>query len=508
MRNILLLFFCIQIWVVSQGQSPVYFNKILSSITGTSTIRTVVEADSGFLLVVDNILPGQSIGHQQFLLINNIGVIIDSVSFPDNYKFTAVFPGNTALRTNSGKYLVATSRIDTSNAGYCVLVCLDNNLDTLWTRTFTHPDTVAATQPGAYVFFIQTCIRQTWDGGFIITGNYSKDCDQNQMRSYLLKTDSMGVMEWIKKYNNIGMLFNIEITHDSGFVFADRLTGFKLTKTNPMGEILWQVKPNNDGHLGMTAIGLTSDSCVILASPHHYNTIAGNSLFGIDICKINISDQSVLWNKKYNLYRSFECLTLHQSFTLQVLPDDHIVIGGTSKVYDPKIWATSEYKGVMMKLSPNGDSLWARYYGYGPFNHGCQFEHMIPTADAGFLAVGFYYPLAPSRPWLVKMDSLGCDTPGCHLISIEERVLSREEPEVFPNPFRDLINIVLPEWFLGGKLVMYDVQGRRAVEVEVPASYGQQRFTMQTGHLKPGMYLVEVTGQNGKVWRKKVVKSN
>jgi hypothetical protein len=506
MRVILFIFFFIHIWFVSDGQSPVYFNKLLSSISGTSAIASAVVSDTNYFLVIDNIAPGQNNQHTMYILVNTHGEIVDSAMYPGLYKHSMVAPGNTALRTNSGKYLVATSRIDTNNFLNPHLFCLDPNLDTLWTRTFTHPDTLAATQPGAYVYNMHTAIRQTWDGGFIITGNYSRNCDQNQMRSYLLKTDSMGVMEWIKKYNDVGKLFDIQITYDSGFVFKNGLVGYNITKTNSIGEIQWQVKPNNDGHLAVAAIGLTSDSCVILASPHVYEWVNGNPRFGMDVSKVKLTDQSVLWNKKNNLYLSFECFTLHQNFTLQVLPDDHIVIGGTSRVLDPNISGFPEYKGVMMKLTPDGDSLWARYYGYGSFHHGCQFEHMIPTHDGGFLAVGFYYPMAPSRPWLVKMDSLGCDTPGCHLIGIEERVLSMPELEVFPNPFSEQMHLVLPEGFSGGKLVLFDVQGRRAMETEVPANWGQQNFSLETGHLKPGIYLLELTDRDGRVWRRKAVK--
>lgn len=503
------LFLFYILWLLTgfaaNGQSTEYFNKILSSVPGTSTISTVVKADSGYLLVVDNILPGQTTGHNQFLMINNNGVIIDSISFPDNkYRYTNAFPGNTALRTKSGKYLVATSRIDTSNAGYCVLICLDNNLDTLWTRTFPHPDTFAAAQPGAYVYNVHTSIRQTWDGGFIITGNYSKDCDPNQMRSYLLKTDSMGVMEWIKKYNDVQRIFAIKIAPDSGYFFPTAYNGHLcVIKTDTVGNIQWNVKVNSNTNPSFPMdLAILDDSNLVVVSSFWYDL--NLYLSAVTVTKVNFISLVKVWEKNYYLFRNFKCHSLHQTVTIHALPDASIVLASTSTVYE--FIAPAEYKGVMMKLTPNGDSLWARYYGYGPFNHACQFDYMIPTADGGFLAVGFYYPNGPSRPWLVKTDSMGCATPGCHSIGIEERVLSKEGLEVFPNPFSDAMHVVLPEGFLGGKLVMFDIQGRRTIESSVPESYEQQNFTVQTGHLKPGMYLLDVEGKDGRVWRRKVVK--
>ena len=136
---------------------------------------------------------------------------------------------------------------------------------------------------------------------------------------------------------------------------------------------------------------------------------------------------------------------------------------------------------------------------------------MILTDDGGFLAVGYYYPFPPpagtgSRPWIVKMDSLGCDTPSCHLIGIEERVLSKQEIEIFPNPFSEIMHVVLPEGYSGGKLVMYDVQGKKAMESEVPANWGQQNFTLEANLMKPGIYMLELTDRDGRVWRRKAVK--
>jgi hypothetical protein len=509
MKKLLFLWILSVMDLITIGQGTEYFNKILSSVPGTSTIRTIVKADSGYFLELDNILPGQTIGHNQFMMINTQGVIIDSVSYPDNYKFTAVFPGNTALRTNSGKYLVATSRIDNANAGYCVLVCMDANLDTLWTRTFTHPDTLAAAQPGAYVYLVQTAIRQTWDGGFIIAGNYSKNCNQNQMRSYLLKTDSMGVMQWIKKYDNVPSVFALRVAPDSGYIFPTVFNGYlSVVKTDPLGNIQWNVKVNSNSNPSFPMdLAFQDDTNLVVVSSYWFDLVYNKR--AITVARVNCITQTKVFEKNYYLYHNYKCHSLHQSVTLETLKDKSFVVASTSQLANP--FSDNPHKGVMMKLTPNGDSVWARYYSYGAFTDFGQFERMILTDDGGFLAVGYYLPYPPpagtgSRPWIVKMDSLGCDTPGCHLISIEERVLSMKELEMFPNPFSDIMHVVLPEEFFGGMLVMYDVQGRRAVEIIVPEGYAQESFTVQTGHLTPGVYLVELTGKDERVWRRKAVR--
>ncbi len=480
------------------GQSPVYFNKILSSIPGISTISTVVEADSGYLLVIDNIAPGQNNQHTIFLLANTNGEVVDSSMFPGSYKHSMVFPGNSAIRTTSGNFIVSTSRIGVDYHDYGYLMCLDQNLDTLWTRTFTHPDTHCIYLPGARVFNIITAIRQTWDGGFIIAGNYSKDCIQGNTRSYLLKTDSLGVMEWISKYNSIQRISSVITSPDSGYFFPAYYNGqMSLIKTGPLGSIQWSVKINSNTNPSFpTDLAIQDDSNIVVVSGFWYDLTWNWS--AVTVAKVNYIQSSKVWEKNYYLYRNFKCISLHQTASMHTLPDASIVIGGTSVVYDPAVSGKSEHKGVMLKLSPDGDSLWARYYGYGPFQHGCQFEHMISTADGGFLAVGFYYPNAPSRPWLVKMDSLGCDTPGCHLVGIEE-LSARQHGDMtlYPNPFSHELNIVLPNGPAGATATLYDMQGRMLYQSRIPEFLHTEHYTLQTHDLPPGVYILQLVTKEG-----------
>jgi hypothetical protein len=509
MKKILLLWILSGVYLATNGQGSEYFNKILQSFPGSSSISTVVPTDSNYLLVIDNVLPGQP-QNTIYLLVNKFGNILDSSQFTDNYKYSFVYPGATGLKTNAGDFIIATNQNDQNNFLNPHLFCLDGNLDTVWSMRFTHPDT-AAVQPSAYVVNVHTAIRQTWDGGFIIAGNYSKNCNQNQMRSYLLKTDSMGVMEWIKKYDNVPSVFALRVAPDSGYIFPTSYNGYlSVVKTDPLGNIQWSVKVNSNSNPSYPMdLAFQDDTNLVVVSSYWYDLVY--NIRAITVAKVNCITHTKVFEKNHYLYTDFRCHSLHQNVTLEVLKDKSFVVASTAQVYNPLHSPASEYKGVMMKLTPNGDSVWARHYSYGAFTDVGQFERMILTDDGGFLAVGYYYPIPPpagtgSRPWIVKMDSLGCDTPGCHLISIEERVVSIEELEVFPNPFSEQMHVVLPEGYSGGKLVMYDVQGKKTMETEVPAHWGQQNFALETNLMKPGIYMLELTDRDGRVWRRKAVK--
>jgi hypothetical protein len=507
MKNIIFIWILSGVYLATNGQGSEYFNKMLQSFPGSSSISTVVPTDSNYLLVIDNVLPGQP-QNTIYLLVNKFGNILDSAQFTDNYKYSFVYPGATGLKSNAGDFIIATNRNDQNNFLNPHLFCLDGNLDTFWSMRFTHPDT-AAVQPGAYVVNVHTVIRQTWDGGFIIAGNYSKNCNQNQMRSYLLKTDSMGVMEWIKKYDNVPSVFALRVAPDSGYIFPTSYNGYlSVVKTDPLGNIQWNVKINSNSNPSYPMdLAFQDDTNLVVVSSYWFDLVYNKR--AITVARVNCITQTKVFEKNYYLYHNYKCHSLHQSVTLETLKDKSFVIASTSQLANP--FSDNPHKGVMMKLTPNGDSVWARYYSYGAFTDVGQFERMILTDDGGFLAVGYYYPIPPpagtgSRPWIVKMDSLGCDTPGCHLIGISELEIRNEKLEIFPNPFGAEMQVELPEEFGGGMLVMYDMQGRRVVEADAPAGYAQGSFTVQTGHLMPGVYLVEIAGKDGRVWRRKAVK--
>ncbi|NRA48485.1 MAG: T9SS type A sorting domain-containing protein [Phaeodactylibacter sp.] len=105
----------------------------------------------------------------------------------------------------------------------------------------------------------------------------------------------------------------------------------------------------------------------------------------------------------------------------------------------------------LMKASPQGDSLWIRYFTL--FDE----EPLAPepmdlkaTPDGGYIVCGAIDPpddgdVHPLRyGWLLKLDEHGCLVPGCHLpnSTTQEHDL-QPQLALFPNPARDFINFEL-----------------------------------------------------------------
>jgi len=105
----------------------------------------------------------------------------------------------------------------------------------------------------------------------------------------------------------------------------------------------------------------------------------------------------------------------------------------------------------LMKVSPQGDSLWVRYFTL--FDE----EPLAPepmdlkaTPDGGYIVCGAIDPpddggVHPLRyGWLLKLDEYGCLVPGCHLSTgTEEEAAPRPALALYPNPARDFLNFEL-----------------------------------------------------------------
>lgn len=118
-----------------------------------------------------------------------------------------------------------------------------------------------------------------------------------------------------------------------------------------------------------------------------------------------------------------------------------------------------------VKVSPEGDSLWSRYYSYwdGLYLNPIPAD-LKQTPDGGYVAVGRTQMLGePSPGWILKVDSHGCLIPGCHLTdSSEETERPEIELAIYPNPTSDFLNFQLragqtPQ---AGSFRIVDIQGK------------------------------------------------
>ena len=143
---------------------------------------------------------------------------------------------------------------------YLWLVKIDANGDTLWTREYGTGE-IGESNKGY-------CVRQTLDGGYIITGYKAYE------GIWLLKTDANGDTLWTKVYATAagGTGFNVQQTADGGYIVTGTTETFTaslnptmcdlwLLKTDSLGDTLWTRKyPGGGSEAVGTCVQQTSDN--------------------------------------------------------------------------------------------------------------------------------------------------------------------------------------------------------------------------------------------------------
>ncbi|HWY38116.1 MAG TPA: hypothetical protein VNY73_06125, partial [Bacteroidia bacterium] len=93
---------------------------------------------------------------------------------------------------------------------------------------------------------IGRCIKETYDGGYIIAGT-SSSFGQGDASMYLIKTDSLGKHLWSTTFGGTqnDWAYGLEITADSGFF----LSGYSNSFNPPNGYDAYYVKADKNGKL-------------------------------------------------------------------------------------------------------------------------------------------------------------------------------------------------------------------------------------------------------------------
>ncbi len=111
-----------------------------------------------------------------------------------------------------------------------------------------------------------------------------------------------------------------------------------------------------------------------------------------------------------------------------------------------------------------------------------------------------WYPFVQSYTYTILVKDLP--------VSIERIDPQRDEWSASPVPFSDRLLVTPPQSFSEGRLVLFDMQGRKALESQISFSSTHHPIAVRTASLKPGIYLLQLENSNGLVWRKKVLKTH
>jgi len=286
--------------------------------------------------------------------------------------------------TLDGNFLAA-GYTASSGAGFFDgwLIKVKQNGDTLWTKTY-----------GGGSDDCFTAIQPTLDGNFLIAGS-------TNLKGWLIKIKPNGDTLWTKTYTEgtDDYFTAIQPTADGNFLIAGK------TEPNEPGNFdgwLIKVKSNGDTLWTKTDRGAKDDYFeAIRPTPEGNFLIAGSTdSYGGEgthgwLLKIQ-SNGDTLWMKTYDGsgWDSF--------FAIQSASDGNFLIAGSNIKYN----ATRGEDGLLIKIKPNGDTIWTKTYGGVGFD---DFAAIQPTPEGNFLIAGTIASdsIGERYGWLVKIKPNG-----------------------------------------------------------------------------------------------------
>jgi len=338
-------------------------------------------------------------------------------------------------QTSDGGYIVAGVTYSFGDSGQVYLIKTNASGDTLWTKNYGGPG-----------YDYSYSVRQSSDGGYIVTGETWSFGDSSQV--YLIKTNASGDTLWSKTYGGSGHEYGYTAlqTPDGGYIVSGRTTSFGnegqfyLIKINASGDTLWTRAYGGAGDEWGTALQQTSDGGYVVSGST--NLYPGNHFYQVYMLKTNANGDS-LWSKDYGGAEHEECLSVQQT-----LDGGYILAGETSSYGNGQ-------QAYLIKTDASGDTLWTRIYG-GAGNDVA--SSVQQTMDGGYIVAGQTYSFGNSgQVYLIKTDSLGRST------GVEETAEVRGQRleirlTAKPNPFTSFTTVPGPS---SERFALYDISGRR-----------------------------------------------
>jgi hypothetical protein len=492
LSTIIVLWVCITIYAQPFNRHDYYFGDSTNTL---NTICNAIRVDSIFYLAVGIV---DSLHDQRLTLVKTdlTGNVIDKRIVGEPHFTLGPYYGESMIIDRDSFFLICCWLQDDSTGfsdGY--IVKFDRNLDTLWTRVYDIPPLLAGcpafTNPMNYF----SVIRQCPDGNYILGCNYDKDCIYANRRSALCKIDTAGNVLWWKAYPTYNEIFDIELALDSGFYIPENFSNqLHVVKTDSLGNVQWSVQVNHQilPHL-IPRIELFGNEYYYAASWHwRDNTLKTSSLV---ISKVNTITKQLVWEKVFMIHDAFTSSEVYGHILMELDSQSNVIIAGTSRL--DSAWGWGYFKGVLLKLNSQGDSLWSRYYEIPGHYDMYKFNDLVLMPDGGYAMFGMCFPVDLTynwAAWIVRTDSMGW-APGSQSVGVEEINIGPPLSSfyLFPNPADYYVDIRF-EQPSTGKLHITDMLGR---EVYSALVLQQEQIRVPTTGLPAGNYIVKFRGEDG-----------
>ncbi len=454
----------LELFISATAFSQIYFNKSIPLINSQAALSIQELSGGGYLVAGQNYK--SSMQTLYFMRIDANGDTLWTKEYgnPLNYYWVSYSSLNT---TSDGNYICAGTIQDTTSNSDALLVKFTINGDTLWTKKFGGP----------YYDAGRDC-QQTVDGGYMLV--VDSDSLNNGMNDFvLIKTDSLGNLEWRRRYDAGG--YDVPVcglqTQDNGFIISgargsnSSSTSNWIVKTDSTGQMEWVRTFSSGGNDGLCWISQLSNG--------EYISTGAKVVTGMNkqacIRKLK-TDGTINWEKLFGNVGNDAFL-----FNVQEFSGSYVFVGNYTNL-------SGKYEGSLLKTDTTGNQIWERTFYYSPLvnNYVCDIK---TTSDNGFIVCGQTVGIS-GDVWFVKVDSNGCDIPSCN-VGINESSVENDLFKLYPNPTNRNLNLSIKGENLNEyNISITDIIGQKK-------TFERSNSVLFLEDLSPGIYIITATSKNG-----------
>jgi hypothetical protein len=341
-------------------------------------------SDGGF--IVFGFTKSYGVGRDDFWLIktDSLGKKIWEKTYGGEETDLACF----GRQTNDGGFIVVgdTRSFDVGNNDIWLIKTYDTG-EMIWDKTFGGADFDHASE-----------VWQTDDGGFVVFG-YTESFGSGSRDMWLIKTDADGDVLWDKTYGGPmdDQGHSMKQTNDGGFILTGGTYTTETTnkfdiwliKTDNAGEIIWDKIYGGSEHETAWSIQQTTDGGYIICAEIE---VGGLDKYNIKLLKTD-STGELLWEKIFGGFN------WQRGWAVQQTTDGGYAIAGDTFV-GPRV------DGLLIKTDSTGEKQWSKTYG----NYNTDITlHVEQTNDGGYILTGYHQPkrFEYRDLWIIKTDDEG-----------------------------------------------------------------------------------------------------
>lgn len=320
----------------------------------------------------------------------------NSCNTPQDYEWAVTFGGSNidvgydVKQTNDEGYIITGYTRSYGTSGHNIwLIKTDSSGNELWNNTFggTSDDEAES-------------VQQTSDGGYIIAG-WTKSYGAGLKDLWLIKTNSEGGEQWNKLFggtNDDGATC-VEQTTDGGYIISGYTSSYGagsvdtwLIKTDNLGNQQWNKPLGGGSSDGAWCVEQTTDGGYILTG---WTYSYGPGYIG-NVWLVKTDAQgNIQWNK------AFGGSDVDRGYYVQQTTDGGYIITGYTDSFGSGLDDM-----LLIKTDSSGNEQWNKTFGGTGRDYGNQVQQ---TFSGGYIIAGYTlsYGAGSEDVWLVKTDSSG-----------------------------------------------------------------------------------------------------